>query len=159
MNCWIINHGFEVSCKVNYITSANDITTFNWPTNRDLLLNNSRTSILTYKKWWKKSVVFTRFFQLSAVALKNPTNILEIAFYHCFSIDNNVNISSPCSKTVHTKFTKPLSLYPTTQKVAGYYVIPSELWVSVVRPSVCPSALRFRALNLVPLNLFSLNFA
>ena len=26
-------------------------------------------------------------------------------------------------------------LYPATQKVAGYYVIPSELWVSV-RPSV-----------------------
>ena len=29
-------------------------------------------------------------------------------------------------------------LYPATQKVAGYYVIPSELWVSV-RPSVCLS--------------------
>ena len=27
-----------------------------------------------------------------------------------FSIDNNVNISSTCSKTVHTKFTKPLIL-------------------------------------------------
>ena len=27
-----------------------------------------------------------------------------------FYIDNNVNISSPCSKTVHTKFTKPLIL-------------------------------------------------
>ena len=26
-----------------------------------------------------------------------------------FSIDNNVNISSPCSKIVHTKFIKPLS--------------------------------------------------
>ena len=26
-----------------------------------------------------------------------------------FSIDNNVNIASPCSKTVHTKFFKPLS--------------------------------------------------
>ena len=24
-----------------------------------------------------------------------------------------------------------LFLYPTTQKVAGYYVIPSELWVSI----------------------------
>ena len=23
---------------------------------------------------------------------------VEVAFYHCFSIDNNVNISSPCSK-------------------------------------------------------------
>ena len=34
---------------------------------------------------------------------------LEVAFYHYFSIDNNVFISSPCSKTVHTKFTKPLS--------------------------------------------------
>ena len=34
---------------------------------------------------------------------------LVVAFYHCFSIDNNVNISSSCSKTVHTKFTKPLS--------------------------------------------------
>ena len=31
---------------------------------------------------------------------------LKVAFYHCFSIDNDVNISSPCSKTVHTKFTK-----------------------------------------------------
>ena len=30
-------------------------------------------------------------------------------------------------------------LYPTTQKVAGYYVIPSELWVSV-RLYVYPSA-------------------
>ena len=62
-------------------------------------------------------------------------------------------------------------LYPATQKVAGYYVIPSELWVSVrpsvrpssvrlsVRPSVCPSALRFRALTLVPFDLFSSNFA
>ena len=38
-------------------------------------------------------------------------------------------------------------LYPATQNVAGYYVIPSELWVSVrpsvrrpsVRPPVCPS--------------------
>ena len=49
------------------------------------------------------------------------------------------------------------------KKVAGYYVIPSELWVSVrrpfVRPSVRPSALRFRALTLVPFDLFSWNFA
>ena len=30
-------------------------------------------------------------------------------------------------------------LYPATQKVAGYYVLPSELWVSVHRPSICPS--------------------
>ena len=34
---------------------------------------------------------------------------IQVAFYHCFTIDNNVNISSPCSKTVHTKFIKPLS--------------------------------------------------
>ena len=27
---------------------------------------------------------------------------------YVFSIDNNVNISSPCSKSVHTKFTKPV---------------------------------------------------
>ena len=49
-------------------------------------------------------------------------------------------------------------LYPATQKVAGYYVIPSELWVSVrrpsIRPSVRPSALRFRALTLVAFELF-----
>ena len=58
-------------------------------------------------------------------------------------------------------------LYPAIQKMAGYYVIPSELWVcvrpsvhpsihpSVVHPSVCQSALRFRALTLVPFDLFS----
>ena len=50
-------------------------------------------------------------------------------------------------------------LYPATQKVAGYYIIPSKLWVSVRRPSVCPSALRFHALTLVPFDLFSSNFA
>ena len=38
-----------------------------------------------------------------------PRAPFKVAFYQCFSIDNNVNISSPCSKTVHTKFTKPLS--------------------------------------------------
>ena len=49
---------------------------------------------------------------------------------------------------------------PPHKKVAGYYVIPSELWVSVRRPSVCPSvSLRFRALTLVPFDLFSSNFA
>ena len=54
-------------------------------------------------------------------------------------------------------------LYPATQKVAGYYFIPSELWV-FIHLSDCPSALRFRALTsqlfmLVPFDLFSSNFA
>ena len=45
-------------------------------------------------------------------------------------------------------------LYPATQKVAGYYVIPSELWVSVSL-SVHLSALRFRALTLLPFDIIS----
>ena len=53
---------------------------------------------------------------------------------------------SMCAALICTLF-----LYPATQKVAGYYFIPSELWLSfrssVVHPSVCLSALRFRALN------------
>ena len=39
-------------------------------------------------------------------------------------------------------------LYPATQKVAGYYVIPSENFELLsVCPSVRPSALRFRTLT------------
>ena len=34
---------------------------------------------------------------------------LKVASTIVFAIDNNVNISSPCSKSVHTKFIKPLS--------------------------------------------------
>ena len=41
--------------------------------------------------------------------VSNAITSVKVAFYHCFSIGNNVNISSPCSKTLHTKFTKPLS--------------------------------------------------
>ena len=46
-------------------------------------------------------------------------------------------------------------LYPVTQKVAGYNVIP----LNFECPSVRPSALLFRALTLVPFDLFSSNFA
>ena len=63
-----------------------------------------------------------------------------------------------CRALTHTKLTTRLLLYPATQKVAGYYVIPSELWVSVRPSSVRPSALRFLALTLVPFDLFSSNF-
>ena len=40
---------------------------------------------------------------------EEEAGVLVVAFYLCFSIDNNVSISSPCSKTVHTKSTEPLS--------------------------------------------------
>ena len=39
-------------------------------------------------------------------------------------------------------------LHPATQKVVGYYVIPSENFECLsFRPSICPSALRFRTLT------------
>ena len=60
-------------------------------------------------------------------------------------------------------------LYPATQNVTGYYVIPSKPSVrpyvrlsvrpSSFLPSVRPSAIRFRALILVFFDRFSSNFA
>ena len=47
-------------------------------------------------------------------------------------------------------------LYPATQKVARYYVIPSEPFEC---PFVRPSELRFRTLTLVVFDRFSSNFA
>ena len=47
-------------------------------------------------------------------------------------------------------------LYPATQKVTGYYVIPSKPFEC---PSVRPSALRFRTLTWVVFDRFSSNFA
>ena len=53
------------------------------------------------------------------------------AFRVCPMIFYNRNY---CHKNACAFFC-PRFLYPATQKVAGYYVIPSELWVSI-RPSV-----------------------
>ena len=42
-NCWVIKYCLEVSCKVDYIMSEKLkwYVYYNWPTNSDLLLNNS----------------------------------------------------------------------------------------------------------------------
>ena len=61
----------------------------------------------------------------------SPRGCLLVAFYHCFFIGNNVNISSPCSKTVHTKFTEPLILRgraspPIWSK--NTHFLPSLVW-------------------------------
>ena len=44
VNCWVIIHWLEVSCKGDQITSASELSAYNWPTNSELLLNNSRTT-------------------------------------------------------------------------------------------------------------------
>ena len=51
-----------------------------------------------------------------------------------------------------------IMLYPPNFECPSPSVRPS-VRPSVIRPSVCPSALRFRALTLVPFDLLSSNFA
>ena len=48
---------------------------------------------------------------------------------------------------------------PPHNKWRGIMLYPPNFECPSVRPSVCPSALRFRALTLVPFDLFSSNFA
>ena len=87
----------------------------------------------------------------------------EITFFFKFSQALTLRSISPSNIFLDydTSFCKSfyIFLYPATQKVAGYYVIPSELWVSILLSLVCLSALRFHALTLEPFDLFSSNFA
>ena len=40
VNCWVIIHCFEVSCKKDQISSASYLSSYNLPTNSELLLSN-----------------------------------------------------------------------------------------------------------------------
>ena len=69
------------------------------------------------------------------IALSSPWLGKRNLVYMLLSDSELVHLYTPTSMLAHLAL-----LYPASQKVAGYYVIPSELWVSVrpsvVRPSV-----------------------
>ena len=82
VNCWIVIHCLEVSCKEDQITSASDLSAYNWPTSShddgcltlwlNRLVNNisvpewgregrllvNLVPMLEQKKWWENVLFF-----------------------------------------------------------------------------------------------------
>ena len=80
VKCWGIDHCLEVSCKVDQITSAKrdwfiylQLTDKQWFITQQFTHWSWSISILT-QKTMKKAIRTFRFFQFSAITLKNPAN-------------------------------------------------------------------------------------
>ena len=105
MNCWVTNPHLEVSCELDYIMNVKHewyiylqltdkmwfiiLTTIHA---QELICFDSNT-----QKNNEKAVVSFKFYHLSAIALKNPTNI-----FYCYTDVYMYFLSLLCAKmTLH----------------------------------------------------------